>query len=198
MSLPRRKGIPIEMTLAAIDADGKLIREQYVHSFHRAFVWLLGLHLNNVNATASVVDTGGVGRSAKGAHTTTNLGMNAKQLVAGVTTYGIVCGLSNAAIDKTDYNLTSLIAEGTGADQLNYSAMVGTQPVDTAGGAVSDLERTVTNNGVSDVQIEEVGMIGYNYDLGATIRYYLFDRSLFSKTLAPAESVTFRYRISTV
>jgi hypothetical protein len=197
MSLPKRSGIPIEMTLAAIDEEGKVLREQYVHSFHRAFVWMLGQHLNNLSVSG-MVDTGGTLRSAKGAHTTTHLGFRAANTAAGNLTYGIICGLSNQAIDKTDYAMVNPIAEGTGVDQLNYGAMPQITPVDTVDGAVADLTRTVTNNSASAIDIEEVGFYFYNYDLGATIRYYMGDRTLFQKTIDPAEAVTFRYRIQTV
>lgn len=189
---------PIQLTLALLDEDRKVIEEKNVQSFHRWFITLCArlcdqnAASNSFPATdiAGVALQNGVGASIGGMFTF--IGSTA-------TNGGIFVGSSNAAINKTHHALQSEIAHGTGVGQLSRALMSAGNGIytATAGGATFDMERAFTNGTAADVQIEEVAWYARVQAHTGASHYCMMDRSLFSKTVTPAETVTFRYRIAT-
>ena len=80
---------------------------------------------------------------------------------AGSNANGIVIGTSNAAESFESYQLTALIAEGTGAGQMSYLAMDEPIPVWDGGGKTMTYtcERGVTNYSGGTINIFETGLI---------------------------------------
>lgn len=82
---------------------------------------------------------------------------------AGSTTNGIVVGTGNAAESFESHILDSLIANGTGAGQLQYQEMSAPTPVwDSQNKAFTlELERIMINNSGGAIDVKEVGLIAY-------------------------------------
>ena len=113
--------------------------------------------------------------------------------------YGIVVGTSNAAIDLTDYALTSQCTEGVGANQLNHGATGFVAPATDGTSRIFEVFRTFSNNSGAGVDVEEVGL----YCLITTqnpgsVSYFMLERTLLSFTIADTDTDTVRYTISVV
>lgn len=107
--------------------------------------------------------------------------------------FGIVCGTGTDTVSINDYNLKSLISPGTGAGQLQYSAVDYPNKfiVDTAT-AFTDIRRFFTNNSGASVSVNEIGIKCY----ASTSYRVLIERTLINETLADTESLEVTYRLS--
>jgi len=111
----------------------------------------------------------------------------------GDITQGLVVGSGDTAVDIEDYSLETIIANGTSAGQLQYSAVTFGAPTETSTVAKFIVTRTFTNGSGGDVTIKEIGLIGRgNYD-SLLIRDVLTS----PETIAHTEKITFNYTLQT-
>lgn len=100
-----------------------------------------------------VIDTSNTSRSVAATRPT--------QVVNTGTTnvYGLVVGTGTNAVAISDYQLQTIIANGTGAGQLSYFAMSAVVP-NTSGGTRSfTLTRAFKNNSAGSITVNELGLI---------------------------------------
>ena len=129
-------------------------------------------------------DTGGTLRALPG----TGFSLIAN---AGIVTWGIVVGTGTDAVTILDYKLQTQIAHGTGAGQLSYAAMLFPDADVTVAGGVCyyDFNRTFTNSSDGAITIQEIGLyVLNNYN-------FMFDRTLFEKTITNGAGAILTYRI---
>jgi len=111
----------------------------------------------------------------------------------GDLTRGIIVGSGTTAVDIEDYRIDTIIAHGTGAGQLQYSAVSFGAPTQTASVIKFIVTRTFTNGTGSDVTIREIGLYGVNDNSFLLIRDILTS----PETIANNEKITFNYTIQT-
>jgi hypothetical protein len=117
---------------------------------------------------------------------------------AGDSTYGIIVGSSNAALDETDYTLTLPIDHGASAGELDYGIMEFESPVvDNISSTQTKLtvSRLFTNDYISNITIREAGI----NCIGKTAQRFNILRRLTGDILiAPSESfrIKFTYQVS--
>ena len=174
-SKERPIGIDIEpgevfatLELVVKDKDGNITEQRKLRSrsFVKQFLQLLyvqGYGLNEFGRLTNIVkditntDQRTVAASA----------MFACNAAIGVATNGVVVGSNNTAPTINDYKLASQIAHGTGAGQLQYSAVTFGAP--SAGAAISQfrITRDFANGSGGGIDVKEVGLYvsdgTYNY-----------------------------------
>ncbi len=77
---------------------------------------------------------------------------------AGNADIGIVVGLSSDAVAIDDYALGSLIAEGTGVNQMNYLACTVAPFVVAAPSCYFVCSRSIVNNSAAEITVREAGI----------------------------------------
>lgn len=153
--------------------------------------WLQLLESTNRGTTAnvSIKYVGGSGASVGFKATTYNtyLDLSAD---ASDDEFGVVIGSDGSALDSEDYELGTLIADGSGPGQLDYSA-VDYEDLATSGADVTFVfKRPFTNHSGATVTIEEVGL----YTAGDGTKRFMIVRTLTGTlALADEESVTVKY-----
>jgi len=93
-----------------------------------------------------------------------NIGQNQNYFrlhpLAGDVTYGIVFGTGSTTPTALDFNIETLIPNGTGAGQLSYAPQGAVQSPQNAGLTTSFiLNRSASNNSGSPIIVSEVGII---------------------------------------
>ncbi|HUV82009.1 MAG TPA: hypothetical protein VMW53_02875 [archaeon] len=166
-----------------------------------------GIFARNTNGGAAsfgegirtVKSTDGTIRSAENpisrANTTGNYFYSAG---AGVTDFGCLAGYGNTAVSHTDYNLANLFAEGTGENQLTYSAQ---DTPSSVYDSVSKLytaqqSRIVTNDYGSSQDVKEVGLVLRDFIYPSTINILMFRKVISTITLAPTESLLIMHELN--
>ena len=115
-----------------------------------------------------------------------NVGYSAKG-AANDDTKGIVVGTGTNAVAGTDYALQTLIADGTGAGQLDYGLEAYSTPTASATLVSFTHTRTFTNNSGGSITIQEVG---FYIQEGAQSYRFCFERSLVAGGFAVAAGAT--------
>ena len=142
--------------------------------------------------TLAVKDTNGIVRS----HGTYAIRLNevasgyGYRGATGSTTNGIVAGTGNAAESFESHILDSLIANGTGAGQLQYQEMSAPTPVwDSQNKTFTlELERIMINSSGGAIDVKEVGLIALLI-YAVTVSRYLVARDVLSSSVnVPNES----------
>lgn len=176
----------IKVQVVLRDKNGKITKiiNKVCHSYILAMVDLLAVHMGE--ATLTIKDTGGTSQSVAAFY----LDFSCKSASAD-NTYGIQVGTGSDAILITDYKLKTLIANGTGANLLNYGstsigacATVGTTRQFT-------IARTLTNNSGGDITVNEVGLA-----VKTQLYKLLVEHSLLTFTITNGTSGTVTYTIS--
>lgn len=148
------------------DSKGKVVRKtrkMLGHSYLPQFFQMIS-GLTQASYNGAWPDTGTWKNTAGNASSfhANNSPLNevfASQAPAGSNTYGIVVGTGSAANTTSTSQLTTIIAPGTGAGQLQHGSMA---YVDTAivGSVVNNvLSRTFTNGSGASITISEIGLI---------------------------------------
>ncbi len=146
-------------------------------------------------AEPDVTDYGGTDRTIDASSPGFTLHANAG---VSITTFGILVGTGTGAEDKDDNALGTLIADGAGATQLEYSATtVFTPPLGITGGYRIRIERQFDNASGSTISIAEVGLALTHSDSGGTQRFFLVIRDKLSSAqdVLDSEGAVFQYRI---
>lgn len=173
--------------------DGKLTG----HTVQETHSWLsqaprLFRALMTVTDETSITDTAGVNRTAEG--DAAEKKMQADSAVA-VTTHGILAGTGTTAADRDDFAMGTLVAEGSGAGQLNYQATLTTFALVTGGSRVT-ISRQLINNSSGAITINEAGLAVRGDDASAVERFWLILRDLISpgkEILGSGGTQTVRY-----
>jgi len=182
----RDKGAVERMRWDAIvrDDSNRIIRRisQPGHSFLTQFyLYEVGFALSpygSEGTTYAITDTSNTARTMPGTgNAGSGLGhagyFGSTAAGAGTNTYGIQVGTGSTANSSATYALASLIANGSGAGQLNYGASA-------ASAATSTLvySRTVTNNSGGSITINEAGVTILYFCYGDTGRSFLIIRDV--------------------
>lgn len=181
--------------------DGKVshhdIRKS--ESFVRQWIELLWLSASGVN-----VSHGGWGYPMR------DTGNTLRQMIrhannwflaalATITTHGILVGLGNTAPTIDDYAMETLVVHGTGADQLQYSAMAVGFPGVNANISQITITRNFSNAMAApgDVTVFEVGTGIRAVDTGATSRFFLILRDVIPLGIVVphGDTLTVNYRL---
>jgi hypothetical protein len=119
--------------------------------------------------------------------------------LAADTTTGILVGSNATAESIEDYALNTLIAEGIGAEQLNYSATIGWMSWNALIlTSTSHHQRFIANNGASNVIVRECGLVKTLHSAStATYVTYLLIRDVLATpiTIAPGEGMLITYNL---
>ena len=117
------------------------------------------------------------------------------EAAVGSTSWGLLVGTGIVAPTIDDYYLGTLIAHGTGAGQLQYSAVSFGAP--TCDGATSEfsITRSFANGSAGTVTVKEVGLVGYGYDYTATARNFLFIRDIMDLAVLTTQTLSLNYLI---
>ena len=100
---------------------------------------------------------------------------------AGVDDHGILAGRGTNAFSFCDFELQTVVVEGTGTDQMNYVAMADYTAANVVytGGCTrtwtTTYERFLNNNSGNSITIEEVGLVD---ELAATSTWLLMARDV--------------------
>lgn len=106
-------------------------------------------------------------------------------------TKGIIIGTSATAVSLVDNKLGAKIYQGTGAGQMEYSAVTLPTPYTVLSpSAYFDIARTFTNNSGNTIIINEAGILCKD----SLDRNFLIDRSLYNKTVITGSSILITYR----
>ncbi len=183
----RRQRQKIEVWLTVTDEDGNVEIHKRANSFVRGFIDLIYGFITATTVTNGWTDTGGTNRNTSVA--SSNMLMNSG---AGVTTFGIVVGSGSSAVTISDTALGTLIAQGTGAGQLQYGANSNIDPITSGTSRQFTLSRTLTNGSTGAVTVNEVGIYG---KAGSTPWYVMWERTLTTFTINAGASKTVTYTI---
>lgn len=184
--------------MLVFDREGKLVRKtrrRRCRSFVKQYAQILRHKFNRGNTELTVKDVGGTDRTLKAAGTANDFDINRS---AGYADFGPVVGTGSTAVTISDYALETLIAQGTGAGQLDYQA--------TAFGSISVADSTCTftvsrimvNDSGGAITVNEVGIYAYAMDSGDSGRYFLIVRDIVSggQEVPDGGSVKLQYTFS--
>lgn len=161
--------------------------QQFIgHSFLTQYygiiqTFMTGNYAANTEATNTITDTTGTGRSFEGGQNMPPGTRFATQNAVPDATYGIQVGTGTTANSGSTSSLATLIAHGNGAGQLSYGTMSITNPGGTAP-LFFTFSRTFTNNSGADIGVAEIGL-AVAADTGGTQRNYLIIRDVLGSTV---------------
>jgi hypothetical protein len=183
------------------DKDGKITSQgsKKCESFVRQFMELLlvamqpyswGLGMVAV-ANYSIRDTANTLRNI--GSTKELFGVNAG---AGITTYGPMVGTGVAAPTVNDYALQTSIGHGSGAGQLQYSAVTFGAPASDANVSQFTVTRNFANASGGLITVNEIGMYCMACEVGYT-RYFMTLRDVIGGGIAVpnGQTLTLNFRI---
>lgn len=131
--------------------------------------YLQFLYAHFAQNSANFVNSGAPFSSKNTATTTSNTQVSCQSVTEnlnaalGDATKGIAVGSGTGAPAPGDYVLGTLIANGSGANQLNYQAQTSIQGAVISGANTSFiLERLFTNNSGGSITVNEIGMFVNN------------------------------------
>lgn len=165
--------IGLYITMSETDGSGNIIKrgsEFKANSLVQGFSAILNALMTATSVT--VPDTSNVSRAVSANASC----FQATGATAGNTALGIVAGTGTNAVAVTDYALQTLIAQGTGSGQLEYSAQSFGTWTQSGGDAYSSHTRTLLNNSGGDITINELGYVVRGNS--TTTHYFLIDRTL--------------------
>lgn len=156
ISRPQPGDFDVLMELILTDKNGKVQnkRKMRCESFTRQFIDALLIAMAFSERLTST-DMGGT--SAYLAITTTNINVNAS---SSDDTRGILIGTGTTSVAVDDYTMETLIADGTGTGQLQYSAVSFGEPVNTGTTQTSFIiSRVFTNGSGAQIDVSEAGLV---------------------------------------
>ena len=185
------------LELIVKDKDGKVTEKRVMksESFVRQFMELLFITItsNWQQNRYPIRDTGNVVRN-----TYKNADLLQCDAGAGVVTNGVVVGTGTVAPTIDDYALGAIIAHGTGAGQLQYSAMTFGAPASDATTSQFTLTRDFANGSGGAITVNEIGLFSRAYD-GAN-QYFMTIRDVIAGGISVpnGQTLTVNYRIQAV
>ena len=190
-------GAVLELTLR--DKEGVVVNhvEKKAESFVQQFLQMLWVQMNQVwenIANINVKDTGNTDRAIHASNS-----MFASDAASGDVTFGIIVGTGTNAVTIADYKLQTPVAHGSGAGQLQYSAMTFGAPASDATTSQFTLTRNFANASGGTITVTEVGLYvkGYKY---SNTYYFMTLRDVIGGGIAVpnGQTLTVNYRIQAV
>lgn len=111
------------------------------------------------------------------------------------TTHGILVGTGTTAATKDDHTIETLIADGAGAGQLEYGAMVVSGSNAVSGGYRVSLSRQFDNDSGSTITVRECGVAIICRDTGAATKHVLIIRDLQTQGILTGTVKIFKYHL---
>lgn len=187
--------------IKVFDKDGKLKYDsgrKEGKSFVKQFMQVLATLLTDRDLAPTITETGG-GTSQIQVKSNWDLTYYPATWRAPTgTSYGIWVGTDDTAPTNTDITLGALIANGSGAGQLNYGIQSGNWqiPASISGNIDFLLTRSLSNNSGGTVTIKEIGITIIS---GTTSWRYLIARDVLGSPVAvgDSESVVVEYTLRT-
>ena len=186
------------LELIVKDKDGKVTEKRVMRSesFVRQFTELLFITITS-NWTSNpypIRDTGNVVRwvyTYREAYLRCDAG-------AGNGALGVVVGTGTVAPTIDDYALGAIIAHGTGAGQLQYSAMTFGAPASDATTSQFTLTRDFANGSGGAITVNEIGLFVQAYD--DAYQYFMTIRDVIAGGISVpnGQTLTVNYRIQAV
>ena len=194
-------GLVLELTVT--DKNGKVTehRVQKSESFVRQFLEILYVQMTyQPPGVMSVRDTSNVLRDVKSlAYTGTGSRAVGFDVLAAATNvlFGILVGTGNTAPTINDYTIETLIAEGVGAGQLQYSALTFGAPASDATTSQLTITRNFANGSGGAITVNEIGLVcRASYGVTTNIEYFLLVRDVIGGGIAVpnGQTLTVNYR----
>jgi len=190
----KKMNVKAYLKIKVINKDGKCLyyRRYRSRSFTVAFINVLYCDLSGQSVTQ--INTSGVSYSVG-----TNDSMDVND-GSNDNNFGIQIGTGTIAPSITDTRLSQLITNGTGAGQMQYSAVSVTGPVvnTTNNTGYVTITRTFTNNSGASITVSEVGVVAYSGGFsGQSNQYFLIIHDLLPTpiTVPNGSSLSISYEI---
>lgn len=175
--------------------DGSIvIKHKDKHAKSLLLAWHRVIHgvMGGINPN-NITDTGGATRGLDGGpgggHEQTAFNVAA---AAADATNGITVGRGNTAVALANNKLETPVAEGIGANQLNYGAVVVTHTEGLASDVIH-VQRIATNNSAAPITVKEIGLISSSLSTGW---HFLLVRDVISDApVAIGQSITVTFHI---
>jgi len=187
------------------DKEGKLLSKCKGKSdpFTRAWIQLLRAIFLGNDAQVSLADTGGVSRtfapSELGGYSGQVYDFAETNAGSTVDAYGVMVGGSDLAFSRTQYNLQSKIAHGSGSGQLLYGATTIEDYVDEDTTTRIRMIRAFSNTSGASVTVREIGIAirHRSYTTALLLWYLLVARDVLPspQTVPDGATLTVRYRL---
>lgn len=183
-----------------LDKDGREVRRTRWRR-SRSFVQAFLLHIHCMFARGlegAIIDTGGDSRSVRYPNSIAGEIMGVRALV-NVTTYGTLVGTGDTAVANTDYAMETLIADGSGAGQLQYLPNTVLAVQDDGTTSTFQITRSFTNESGSAITVKETGLVCVSEDIGSANHYFLLVRDVLSSSevVADGQTLAVDYVLST-
>ena len=129
--------------------------------------------VNPTNTTASVRDTTNTLRQLVAATAQAYNNIPCANAPVATVAYGILAGTGATAPASTDYNIQTLIAQGSGSGQLQYQATtVGSSGI-VGANVDTIIARVIVNGSAGTITITEIGLVIQMTDSGNNWRNFL-------------------------
>jgi len=173
---------------SVISKAGELIKYEAdeAHSFVQGFLLLLYRQWasNSYAGPTMIVTSGSPDTSCDGFSLTAGVG---------ISYYGTQVGSGNTATAIDDYSLETLLVHGTGANQVQYSAVSYTAPISDVTTTRFTITRDFTNGSGSSIDVNEIGLVSNSNGLVLLARDILTTPA----TLGIGEKLVLNYTIQT-
>lgn len=187
-----------DMVISKEEKKIKIFKKRPCKSFVKQFCEILLIGFSSMR-NQTMVDTSNTSRaflSGDGPFVESELLWNTGLFAGvGVTSYGPLLGSGVTAVTINDYDMETLIAHGTGAGELQYSATTFGAPSTDATGSTFIVTRVYTNNSGGNVTIEEIGLV--DTAQGSWRFLIVRDNLASSVTMADGETLTLNYTFAT-
>lgn len=193
--------VALYFQLEVRDANGKLVRrtrKYRARSFVKQYIQHLRAGMNRANE-GSVLDTSNTSRTLASPNAGTTDFMNVN-LATASNAYGIRVGTGTTAVAMTDYELATIIAQGTGSGQMEHGSTTVGSLTSSSSEAAFTISRTFVNSSGAQIDVAEVGMACQSGDSGAQHRFFLIVRDVLSSVVAVgnAQTLTVTYTMKII
>lgn len=198
LPMPGEVGAILELTVK--DKDGKIVKHRIIESkcFVRQFLELLYVEFQKLPKKGALVikDTGGLGQRVW--NSDENFDCDA---AATDEDKGIIVGSGTTAPTIDDYKMETPIAHGSGATELEYSAVIWGTPTADATTSTFTITRDFTNAAAGGaITVNEIGLyvraIGLDFEDANKDYYFLIIRDVISGGISvdDGQTLTVNYR----
>jgi len=183
------------------DKDGNIVKclRKKSESFVKQFLMILQSQMEHLwtgyanypnHMYSSVKDINGNNH-----YLSANASTFACEAALGSTSWGLLVGTVDTAPTIDDYYLGTLIAHGTGAGQLQYSAVSFGAPTCDGNTAEFSITRSFANGSAGTVTVKEVGLVVLAYDFVGTGYYFLTIRDIMNLAVLTTQTLSLNYLI---
>lgn len=202
--LEQEGNVLLDMEYVVRDKDGKevLRQQEYGDSFVANFIKMLYCAMSrsfapDTGSVTTLTDTTNTARTGTSSYAPTTISSVAYRdlfdcnATTGDTDYGILVGTGTTATDINDYALDTLIAEGTGAGQMEYgNHSIVNSTHDGSTYSYAGITRTVANNSGGSIVVAEVGLACEHYWDTNVDRHFLLIREVLGTTVTVLDTQT--------